>query len=89
METYSQRIKQHLDDILADLACRPDIERAQDRMSGLFAEIGVEELRAWEEAFRRAGEVLDSYQDAIERVQAKLSEDLFILVAQLEYPSRP
>ncbi len=91
MKSHSEQLRERLMEVLQDLAPGVDvlyIKSADDQLQELFAEIGYKDDETRDRVILRMRELLDAYQQTVNLAQHHLSEDMFKLMAQLEYPSR-
>lgn len=88
MESFTEQVKNGLSRVLQELEPQVDFAKAEAELEALFEAIGYHGDTTKERAVTRLHAVLRAYREMLKDEHERLSEALFTLVAQLEYPSR-
>ena len=77
-----------MSDVLQALEPQLDFAQAEAELEALFEAIGYHGVTTKERTVTRLRAVFRAYREVLKDEHERLSEALFTLVAQLEYPSR-
>jgi hypothetical protein len=88
MESFTVHIQHQLHDIFGDLEPRVNIDLTREKLETLFSELDIRDEGVRERAKEQLTDILQAYQQALNRSYEQTKQNLFKLTSQLEYPSR-
>ncbi|UCH27617.1 MAG: hypothetical protein JSV66_08270 [Trueperaceae bacterium] len=88
MEVLDRSVRTRLNEILAEVGPEVDIDSVRTELEELCDRIGYRGIATHQRTFERILDILGRYCLSVQVARHKLNDDLFRLVAQLEYPSR-